>query len=324
MAITKTDNPLTIAIVGSGYMGGGIAQVLALAGHRVIISDVSAEIAEQNRKRLLTESDQFVADELFEPGSTKIIDEHLTAAVSIEEAISSAEFIEEAVPERLELKREILARISSAAPEDAVIASNTSTIQIGAMASAVAHPERFLGVHFSNPSPFIPGVEIIPHEATSEDTIRKAEEVVRSTGKETARVKDVTGFVLNRLQYALFHEATQLVDEGVASVEDIDTIVRTTFGFRLPFFGPFAIADMAGLDVYAFCYASLQQGFPERFATPEILKALVDAGKLGTKSGAGFLNVPAETTPELVAYRNKAYVKMQKLLDELGPAPVTY
>src|SRR5262249_47817310 len=157
------------------------------------------------------------------------IDEHLTSAVSIEEAISSAEFIEEAVPERLELKREILARISSAAPEDAVIASNTSTIQIGAMASAGAHPERFLGVHFSNPSPFIPGVEIIPHDATSEETIRKAEEVVRSTGKETARVKDVTGFVLNRLQYALFHEATQLVDEGVASVEDIDTIVRTTF-----------------------------------------------------------------------------------------------
>ncbi|MBO0810879.1 MAG: 3-hydroxyacyl-CoA dehydrogenase family protein [Microlunatus sp.] len=324
MAISQTDNPLTIAIVGSGYMGGGIAQVLALAGHTVIISDVSAEVAEQNRQRLLKESDQFVADELFAAGSTKIIDEHLTAAASIEDAVAQAQFIEEAVPERLELKREILARVSAAAPAEAVIASNTSTIQIGAMASAVDHPERFLGVHFSNPSPFIPGVEIIPHAGTSEETIKTAEAVVQSTGKETARIKDVTGFVLNRLQYALFHEATQLVDEGVASVEDIDTIVRTTFGFRLPFFGPFAIADMAGLDVYAFCYASLQQGFPERFATPEILKQLVDAGKLGTKSGAGFLNVPADATPELVAYRNKAYVKMQQLLDELGPAPVTY
>lgn len=319
-----TDQPLKIAIVGSGYMGGGIAQVLALAGHQVIISDVSAEIAEQNRQRLLDESDAFVADELFEPGSTKIIDEHLTAAVSIEEAVAEADFIEEAVPERIELKREILARIAAAAPSDAVIASNTSTIQIGAMAEAVPQPDRFLGVHFSNPSPFIPGVEIIPHEGTSEDVIERAEAVVRSTGKQTARVKDVTGFVLNRLQYALFHEATQLLDEGVATPEDIDTIVRTTFGFRLPFFGPFAIADMAGLDVYAFCYASLQQGFPERFATPKVLQDLVDQGKLGTKSGAGFLNVPADATPELVAYRNKAYVKMQKLLDELGPAPLSY
>jgi 3-hydroxybutyryl-CoA dehydrogenase len=324
MPIKQTDKPLTVAIVGSGYMGGGIAQVLALAGHTVVISDVSAEVAEQNRQRLLKESDQFVADELFQAGSTKIIDEHLTAATSIEEAVAQAQFVEEAVPEKLELKREILARISAAAPADAVIASNTSTIQIGAMASAVDHPERFLGVHFSNPSPFIPGVEVIPHEATSEETIRTAEQVVQSTGKETARIKDVTGFVLNRLQYALFHEATQLVDEGVASVEDIDTVVRTTFGFRLPFFGPFAIADMAGLDVYAFCYESLQQGFPERFATPKILKDLVDQGKLGTKTGAGFLNVPADATPELVAYRNKAYVKMQQLLDELGPAPVTY
>ncbi len=324
MAITQTTEPLTIAIVGSGYMGGGIAQVLALAGHRVLICDVSAEIAEQNRQRLLTESRQFEADDLFEAGSTDIIDQHLTAAASIEEAVAQADVIEEAVPERLELKRQTLARISAAAPAGAVIASNTSTISIGSMADAVDHPERFLGVHFSNPSPFIPGVEVIPHEGTSEETIQRAEQVVRSTGKETARVKDVTGFVLNRLQYALFHEATQLVDEGVATVEDIDTIVRTTFGFRLPFFGPFAIADMAGLDVYDFCYASLQQGFPERFATPRILSELVESGKLGTKSGAGFLNIPSDATPELVAYRNKAYVKMQQLLDELGPAPVSY
>lgn len=228
------------------------------------------------------------------------------------------------MPEKLELKKEILGRISAAAKPDAIIASNTSTISINSMADAVQNNGRFVGVHFSNPSPFIPGVEIIPHDDTTEETLVTAEKVVQSTGKETARVNDAVGFVLNRLQYALFHEATQLVEEGTATVEDIDTIVRTTFGFRLPFFGPFAIADMAGLDVYKFCYESLQTGFPERFATPEILAKLVDAGKLGTKSGAGFLNVPADRTPELVAYRNKAYVKMQQLLDELGPAPLSY
>jgi len=311
-----------IAVVGSGYMGGGMAQVLALSGATVVIADISEEIARSNYERLLTETAQFVADGLFPEDAVERIRENLSPAASIEEAVADADFIEEAVPEKIEIKHETLRRISAAARPDAVIGSNTSTILIGSLAEAVTGPERFLGVHFSNPAPFIPGVELIPHAATSESAIALAEEIVAATGKETARVKDSTGFVLNRLQYALFHEATQIVEEGIATPEDIDTIVRTTFGFRLPVFGPFAIADMAGLDVYAFCYASLQTRWPERFATPESLSQLVEAGKFGTKSGAGYLDVPAERTAELIAYRNRAYVAIKKLMDELGPAPI--
>ncbi|QHC65375.1 3-hydroxyacyl-CoA dehydrogenase family protein [Rathayibacter sp. VKM Ac-2759] len=311
-----------IAVVGSGYMGGGMAQVLALSGATVVIADISEEIARSNYERLLTETAQFVADGLFPEDAVERIRQNLSPAASIEEAVADADFIEEAVPEKIEIKHETLRRISAAARADAVIGSNTSTILIGSLAEAVANHERFLGVHFSNPAPFIPGVELIPHEGTSESAIALAEEIVAATGKETARVKDSTGFVLNRLQYALFHEATQIVEEGIATPEDIDTIVRTTFGFRLPVFGPFAIADMAGLDVYAFCYASLQTRWPERFATPESLAALVDAGKFGTKSGAGYLDVPAERTADLIAYRNRAYVAIKKLMDELGPAPI--
>lgn len=311
-----------VAVVGSGYMGGGIAQVLALAGARVALADVSADVAEKNYHRLIAESRDFVADGLFPEGSTETLQANLWAAPSLAVAVADAEFIEEAVPEILAVKHDILERISAAAPPDAVIGSNTSTISIGAMATTVANPGRFLGVHFSNPSPFIPGVEIIPHPGTDEATVRKARELVHESGKTTAVVTDKTGFVLNRLQYALFHEATQLVEDGTATADDIDTLVRTTFGFRLPFFGPFAIADMAGLDVYEFCYTSLQTDFPDRFATPQILTDLVSEGKLGTKTGAGFLNVPASRVPELIAYRNKAYVAMQKLIDELGPAPI--
>ncbi|MCS5512255.1 3-hydroxyacyl-CoA dehydrogenase family protein [Curtobacterium flaccumfaciens pv. betae] len=313
---------LDIAVVGSGYMGGGIAQVLALAGHTVRIADVSAEIAASNRARLIAETEQFVADGLFPADAVARVEAHLSAAASIEEAVATADFIEEAVPEKLEIKHATLRRISEAARADAVIGSNTSTILIESLAEAVVGPERFLGVHFSNPAPFIPGVELIPHPTTNEHAIEVGETVVAATGKQSARVKDSTGFVLNRLQYALFEEATKIAGEGIASPDDIDTIVRTTFGFRLPFFGPFAIADMAGLDVYAFCFESLQTRWPERFATPPSLQQHVDAGELGTKSGAGYLEVPADRTPELVAYRNKAYVAMQKLLDELGPAPI--
>lgn len=317
-----TDNTRPVyAVIGSGYMGGGIAQVLALSGADVRIADVELAIAESNRERLITEAAQFAADGLFPADAAETIAERIAAA-TIEDAVAGASFIEEAVPEKIEIKHATLRRISEAAAPDAIIGSNTSTILIGRLAEAVVHPERFLGVHFSNPAPFIPGVELIPHAATDAAILPVVEQIVAATGKQTARVKDATGFVLNRLQYALFHEATQLVEEAVATPEDIDTIVRTTFGFRLPFFGPFAIADMAGLDVYAFCYASLQTEFPERFATPQILEDLVAAGKLGTKSGAGFLDVPAERTPELIAYRNKAYVAMQKLIDELGPAPI--
>lgn len=313
---------LDIAVVGSGYMGGGIAQVLALAGHTVRIADVSAEIAASNRARLIAETEQFVADGLFPADAVARVDAHLIAAASIEEAVAEADFIEEAVPEKIEIKHATLRRISEAARPDAIIGSNTSTILIESLAEAVVGPERFLGVHFSNPAPFIPGVELIPHPTTNEHAIAVGETVVAATGKQSARVKDSTGFVLNRLQYALFEEATKIADEGIATPDDIDTIVRTTFGFRLPFFGPFAIADMAGLDVYAFCFESLQTRWPERFATPPSLQQHVDAGELGTKSGAGYLEVPADRTPELVAYRNKAYVAMQKLLDDLGPAPI--
>ncbi|OIH95606.1 3-hydroxyacyl-CoA dehydrogenase family protein [Curtobacterium sp. MCBA15_001] len=313
---------LDIAVVGSGYMGGGIAQVLALAGHTVRIADVSGDVARANLDRLLGETAQFVADGLFPEDAVERVRAHLSAAETIEDAVATADFVEEAVPEKLAIKHETLRRISAAARPDAVIGSNTSTILIESLAEAVTGPERFLGVHFSNPAPFIPGVELIPHPTTTDHALQVGETVVAATGKQSARVQDSTGFVLNRLQYALFDEATKIADEGIATPDDIDTIVRTTFGFRLPFFGPFAIADMAGLDVYAFCFESLQTRWPERFATPPSLQQHVDAGELGTKSGSGYLDVPADRTPELVAYRNRAYVAMQKLLDELGPAPI--
>ena len=131
-----------------------------------------------------------------------------------------------------------------------MIGSNTSTLPIGELAVNLVHPERFLGIHFSNPAPFIPGVELIAHSGTDEAVIAAVEALVPVTGKLTARVGDKAGFVLNRLQYVLLKEAINLVEEGVATVEDVDIIVRTTFGYRLPFFGPFAIADMAGLEIY--------------------------------------------------------------------------
>ena len=309
-----------IAVIGAGYLGGGIAQVFATAGLDVAICDADPSLTRGHLDRLRREADEFERPGLFEPGSAELVRNNLHAAGSLAEAVAEADLIEEAVLERPEVKKPVLHSIEGAARPDAVIGSNTSTLPIGDLAAGLEHPERFLGVHFSNPAPFIPGVELIAHSGTDENVIEAVEALLPLTGKLTARVRDKAGFVLNRLQYVLLKEAINLVEEGVATPEDVDIIVRTTFGYRLPFFGPFAIADMAGLDVYRDGFTTLQEHYGERLAAPKMLTELVSAGKYGVKQGGGFVT-PAGDQALLVAYRNTAYGRLGQLLKELGPAP---
>jgi len=314
----------TTAVIGAGYMGGGIAQVLALSGRDVLLADASPELAAAARVRLIHEAGTYAGRGIFPDDAQARVADRLTAVATLEEAVADVDFVEEAVPEILELKHETLRRISTACRPDALIGSNTSTILITTLAEAVEGPERFLGVHFSNPAPFVPGVEVIPGARTAQDAVDRVVALLAQCGKVGVPIADVTGFVLNRLQYALFGEAARLAEEGVATPEAIDLIVRTTFGFRLPFFGPFAIADIAGLDVYEFCYRSLQAAYPDRFEAPRILREKVERGQKGLKSGQGFLTTPTERAADLAAYRDAAYAALSELLRETGPAPVDY
>lgn len=310
-----------VAVIGAGYMGGGIAQVFAMAGFDVAICDADPALTGRHLDRLGREADDFEQQGLLKPGSAELVRNNLHAAASLAEAVAEADFIEEAVLERPEVKKPLLDSIEEAARPDAVIGSNTSTLPIGDLAAGLKHPERFLGVHFSNPAPFIPGVELIAHAGTDEAVVQAVEALVSRTGKATARVNDKAGFVLNRLQYVLLREAVNLVEEGVATPEDIDLIVRTTFGYRLPFFGPFAIADMAGLDVYRDGFRTLQAHYGDRLTVPALLTELVESGRYGVKQGGGFVT-PAGDQAALVAYRNTAYARLGQLLQELGPAPL--
>ena len=310
-----------VAVIGAGYMGGGIAQVFAMAGFDVAICDADPALTGRHLDRLGREADDFEQQGLLKPGSAELVRNNLHAAASLAEAVAEADFIEEAVLERPEVKKPVLDSIEEAARPDAVIGSNTSTLPIGDLAAALERPERFLGVHFSNPAPFIPGVELIAHAGTDEAVVQAVEALVSRTGKATARVNDKAGFVLNRLQYVLLREAVNLVEEGVATPEDIDLIVRTTFGYRLPVFGPFAIADMAGLDVYRDGFRTLQAHYGDRLTVPALLTELVESGRYGVKQGGGFVT-PAGDQAALVAYRNTAYARLGQLLQELGPAPL--
>lgn len=312
----------TVTVVGAGYMGGGIAQVLALNGFKVQIADVSIEATNDALVRLEKEAKEFEDQGLFGAGSAKTIMGNLTAGASLEDAVSDVDFVMEAVFEDPKVKKEVLERICASARADAIIGTNTSTIPVKVLVDAVTNPERFLTVHFSNPAPFIPGVELVAGEATTQEVIDSIKDLLMRAGCEGAQVADTPGMALNRLQYALLKEATLIVEQGVATKEDVDTIVRTTFGFRLGFFGPFAIADQAGLDVYVKGFRTLENEFGERMATPKLLTDNVDAGRHGTKNGKGWTgDFDDETKAAVIAYRNKAYSRMGDLLRELGPAP---
>lgn len=311
-----------VAVVGAGYMGGGIAQSLALGGYDVVIADADEAKTAASLVRLLNEAQDFEDQGLYPAGATAKIKARLTDGGTIENAVKDADFIEEAVFERPDVKQDVLKRVSAAAPSDAIIGTNTSTIPVHVLEPAVTHPERFLTVHFSNPAPFIPGVELVASKETSAESIATVKEILARCGRQGAQVADTPGMVLNRLQYALLKEAFNVVEQGVATMEDVDTIVRTTFGFRLGFFGPFAIADQAGLDVYANCFKTFEDAFGDRLATPEMLVGEVDKGRLGVKNGKGLTgDFDDASKAELIAYRNKAYAKMQDLVNELGPAP---
>jgi len=313
----------TVAVIGAGYMGGGIAQSLAVNGVDVVIADRDAELTARAFARLVTETGTLVSQGLLPAGAVERLQANLRTAPSVAEAVADVDFVEEAVFEDVAVKHAVLAEISTAARPDTVIGSNTSTIPVRVLQEAVTGPERFLIVHWSNPAPFIPGVEIVCGEHTDRSLVPVVKQLLGRAQHFGAEVADTPGFVLNRLQYALLKEATSIVEEGIATPRDVDTVVSTTFGFRLGFFGPFAIADMAGLDVYRNGFATFQEAYGDRLATPQVLQDQVEAGRLGLKSGAGFTG---EHTPEeverIVAYRSVAYSRMSQLLLELGPSGI--
>jgi 3-hydroxybutyryl-CoA dehydrogenase len=311
----------TTAVVGSGYMGGGIAQVMALAGLTVNLADQDRDTAQRSHERLVNQAEVLEKDGLFPAGAAEKIATNISVAENLDAAVADVDYVTEAVPEILEIKLASLAAISASARPDTVIGSNTSAIPIETLAQAVTLPERFLGVHWMNPAPFIPGVEIIPATMTSDAAVAAAEELMRTLGKVATRVSDTPGFVANRLQFALYREAVDMLESGVATAAQIDAVVSSTFGFRLALFGPIAIGDMAGLDVYAGAYKTLTAAYGEKFDAPALMTHAVEAGHLGVKSGTGLRGIDPADVPALVAYRERAYAELSALRAKLGSAP---
>ena len=299
-------------------MGLGVAECFAAAGIEVILTDATPELTREAKERLVRRA-RGHADAGLLAESAVGRAEAVETADDVAGTVASADLVFEAVPEDIGLKQEILGACSAAAPRDAVIVSNTSSLPIKDLSGFVGQPGRFCGMHWFNPPEWTPGVEVIPAAATAPEVVGRLVEFLRGIGKRPAVVGDGPGFVANRIQNALFLEAVRCVEEGLASPQEVDEVVRSCFGFRLPFFGPFQISDMAGLDVYENVLDVLKEGLGERFEAPESLRKLVDEGQTGTKSGAGFLQYTEEERERLLLERDRRYAALNALLEDLPP-----
>lgn len=302
-----------IAVVGAGYMGGGIAQSLAQSGIACTLLDAAPDGARSRHAQVIETAADYLSKGFIDDAQFARLEQNLGWSDDFDETVAAADLVFEVVFERIDVKHEVLRRIEGAAASDAIIATNTSAIPIGELAEALERPERFLGIHWFNPAPLLPGIEVIPHESTDRALLPPIVDMLRAAGKEPAVVSDTPGFVCNRLQFALFREAARMVEDGDASPAEIDTIVRASFGFRLALYGPFAVADMAGLDVYANSYTSLEKALGDRFTVPPSLADRVADGDLGLKSGGGYLGLDADEARDLVSARDNAYVQLSRL-----------
>ncbi|MDQ1075232.1 MULTISPECIES: 3-hydroxyacyl-CoA dehydrogenase family protein [Microbacterium] len=262
-----------VAVLGAGTMGAGIAAVLAAHGREVRLYSRTTSTLEAARELIAAHDG----------------DARVTTTTDLDEAVRGAVLVVESVAEDLALKREIFARIESLVATDAVLTTNTSSVRITEIAEALTDPARLVGLHWFNPPTVMPLIEIVRGERTSDATVQAAQDLCAAIGRESIVVdRDVPGFVVNRLQYALLREAIALVEGGIATVADVDRAVSTTLAPRWSSLGPLGLMDLAGLDVVEKVSGILMSDLDATGTVPRTVAALVAEGHLGAKSGRGF------------------------------------
>jgi 3-hydroxybutyryl-CoA dehydrogenase len=275
-----------LAVIGAGTMGRGIAQAAAAAGFDVVLQDVSGEIVRGALAAIREVLDEGVARRKVSPVFREVVLDRIRPATDPAQAAREAELVVESVPESLELKREIFRVLDGAAPPAALLATNTSALPVGELAAATSRPAQVLGMHFFNPVPRMPLLELVRAAGTSDETMAAAILVGRRMGKQPIVVRDSPGFATSRLGLAIGLEAMRMLEGGVAAAEDIDRAM--TLGYHHPV-GPLRLTDLVGLDVRLavaeHLFATLGT---DTFRPPPILRRLVAEGKLGRKTGQGF------------------------------------
>ena len=299
------------AVVGTGTMGPGMGAVLERAGIRVALYDVSEEALD--RARAGVELARGVLERLESEQSTG---GDIRFETDLAASLEGADFVLEAVPEKLELKQEVFAEFERHVADDAVLSSNTSGIPITKIAENLEQPERVIGMHWSNPPHLIPMIEVIPGERTSDATIAAAQGLIARVGYRASQLnKEVPGFVENRVLYAIMRECLALVDEGVIDAEELDLNVKWGIGYKLAVIPPMQLLDVAGLDIYESVANYLNSDLSTESGVSETITKLTEQGKLGIKAGGGLFEYSKDELAELPAKRAAALVAVRKTLD---------
>ncbi|GGR33017.1 3-hydroxyacyl-CoA dehydrogenase family protein [Streptomyces roseolus] len=275
-----------LAVIGAGLMGSGIAQVSAQAGWDVVLRDVTDAALTRGTDGIKASYEKFVAKGRLDAADAEAALGRITATTELD-AVADADVVVEAVFEKIEVKHEIFRSLDKIAKDGAVLASNTSAIPITKIAAVTERPEAVVGVHFFSPVPMMQLVELVRGYKTSDGTLAAARSFAESVGKTCIVVnRDVAGFVTTRLISALVVEAAKLYESGVATAEDIDIACKLGFGHAM---GPLATADLTGVDILVNATSNIYtESQDEKFAPPELMRRMVDAGDIGRKSGQGF------------------------------------
>ncbi len=298
------------AVIGTGTMGPGIGAVLARVGIDTALYDVSPEALEAAKGGVQLAEGVLERLEAAKADGGAIRFENDLAA-----ALDGADFVIEAVPEKLELKHEVFKQFEQHVSAEAILASNTSGIPITKIAEATEHPERVVGMHWSNPPHLIPMIEVIPGERTAPSAVEATSELVRRVGYHPVLEREVPGFVENRILYAILRECLDLVDRGIIDPEGLDLNVRWGIGYKLACIGPMELLDMAGLDIYHAVGSYLNKDLSTSGEVSKTIRDKIEQGRLGMKTGGGIYDYTDEQIGQLRAQRAAKLVSVRKALE---------
>ena len=303
------------AVIGSGIMGHGIALVCARNGVSVTLFDISADALQNAETKLRQSMSQLIDNDMAEKADLEPVLARIAYSTDMAAAVKGAGIVFEAVPEKLPLKESVYTQLEACCGPETIFASNTSGLSINQLAALTRRPERFVGTHFFMPAHLIPLVEVIQGDRTREDVIEAVMDFLADAGKTPVRVRrDIPGFIANRLQHALAREAMSLVQKGVASVEDVDMVFKTSLAVRLLFTGPIEQRDFNGLDTHMSIAEYLYKDLEDAHKPLPILADKVAAGDLGVKTGKGFFDWRDKDLSKVNAEKNQHLIDVLKLL----------
>jgi len=306
------ENIRKVAIIGAGLMGHGIAQVFAQAGYQVSMQSRREKSVQQAFERIEANLQTLVESGLVEEAPSQIL-ARIEGTTNMNEAAENADFVVEAVPEVLSVKKEVFKNLDKICSEHAILASNTSGLSITEIASATNRPEKVVGTHFWNPPHLVQAVEIVRGLKTSDNTVKITQELLVKVGKKPVIIsKDIFGQVGIRILYAMLREAISLLEKDVASVEDIDVVVREALGTRLSVMGLFEMADLSGLDLVAKVSEYLYKDLERTTELSPLLKEKVKKGELGAKTGKGFYDWSEKALSSIMKRRDEHLIRLLK------------